>query len=197
MDPQGEFTGGKIAELIAEAVPGTIIQIAAILKAGLKASNTARFSLAFCILTAAFTSAVLSWDWDMSKERRKELPSFYGYVPRDAIGKIKVFLSLYCLSLFNLFVRAFACVLFVFEGGIAKVGMLFGGELLVYFMIKAIRRDLWYWMPIYGVAGVFVSFMMRWVIKVTADWTAVVQVSVRDATSETSQKVPAWHNVIY
>ena len=143
----------KTIELIAEAIPGTIVQLAAILKAGSKWSHTALFSLTFSTLTAAFTSAITSWDWDVSKINRKDAPNYYGYIPNDVLGKIKVFVSLYSLSLFNLFVRAFACVLFAFEGGITKVGVMFEGELLVYYIIKIARRDLWYWAPVYGVGG--------------------------------------------
>ena len=82
------------------------------------------------------------------------------------VGKIKVFVSLYCLSLFNLFVRAFACVLFAFEGGVTKVGVMFGGELLAYYVVKVARRDLWYWAPVYGVGGVITAFTMRWIVKI-------------------------------
>jgi hypothetical protein len=53
--------------------------------------------------------------------------------------------------------------------------MLLGGELLIYYVIKGLRRDLWYWTPVYGGSGVFVSWMIRWIIKVIVDWTAVVQ----------------------
>jgi hypothetical protein len=90
-------------------------------------------------------------------------------------GKVKVFASLYFLSAFNLLTRSFACVLFYIKGGFSEVAMLLGGELLIYLAIKGLRRDLWYWMPIYGGFGVFTSWMMRWIVKVIVDWTAVVQ----------------------
>jgi len=87
---------------------------------------------------------------------------------------MKVFASLYFLSAFNLLTRSFACVLFYIKGGISEVAMLLGGELLIYYVIKGLRRDLWYWAPIYGGFGVLVSWLMRWGIKVIVDWTAVV-----------------------
>jgi hypothetical protein len=90
-------------------------------------------------------------------------------------GKVKVFASLYFLSAFNLLTRSFACVLFYIKGGISEVATLLGGELLIYSVIKGLRRDLWYWAPIYGGLGVLVSWLMRWGIKVIVDWTAVVQ----------------------
>jgi hypothetical protein len=174
MNAQTELTCNKSVELVAEAIPGTLIQLSALLMSESKPTRSALFSFAFCILTAAFTSAITSWDWDLSKENRKSKRSFYGYIPSNVKGKVKVFASLYFLSAFNLLTRSFACVLFYIKGGMSEVAMLLGGELLVYFVIKGLRRDLWYWMPVYGGFGVFASWMIRWVIKVIVDWTAVV-----------------------
>ncbi|GMI48419.1 hypothetical protein TrCOL_g4150 [Triparma columacea] len=170
-----ELTANKSTELVAEAIPGTLIQLSALLMSESKPTRRALFSFAFCILTAAFTSAITSWDWDLSKEMRKSKLSFYGYIPSNVKGKMKVFASLYFLSAFNLLTRSFACVLFYIKGGISEVATLLGGELLIYFVIKGLRRDLWYWAPIYGGFGVFTSWLMRWGIKVIVDWTAVVQ----------------------
>ncbi|GMI44391.1 hypothetical protein TrCOL_g8304 [Triparma columacea] len=169
-----ELTANKSVELVAEAIPGTLIQLSALLMSESKPTRSALFSFAFCILTAAFTSAITSWDWDLSKENRKYKRSFYGYIPSNVKGKVKVFASLYFLSAFNLLTRSFACVLFYIKGGILEVATLLGGELLIYFVIKGLRRDLWYWTPIYGGLGVFISWILRWTIKVIVDWTAVV-----------------------
>jgi hypothetical protein len=174
MDAQTELTMNKSVELVAEAIPGTLIQLSALLISESKPTRSALFSFAFCILTAAFTSAVTSWDWDLNKKNRKFYRSFYGYIPSNVNGKMKVFASLYFLSAFNLLTRSFACVLFYIKGGFSEVATLLGGELLIYFVIKGLRRDIWYWMPVYGGLGVFFSFMIRWTIKVIVDWTAVV-----------------------
>jgi hypothetical protein len=175
VDAQTEMSFNKSVELVAEAIPGTLIQLSALLMSESKPTRSALFSFAFCILTAAFTSAVTSWDWDLNKENRKKYRSFYGYIPSNVKGKVKVFASLYFLSAFNLLTRSFACVLFYIKGGFSEVATLLGGELLIYLAIKGLRRDLWYWMPIYGGLGVFLSWMIRWVVKVIVDWTAVVQ----------------------
>ncbi|GMI40269.1 hypothetical protein TrCOL_g11552 [Triparma columacea] len=175
VDAQTELTLNKSAELVAEAIPGTLIQLSALLMSESEPTKSALFSFAFCILTAAFTSAITSWDWDLGKENRKKRRSFYGYIPSNVNGKMKVFASLYFLSAFNLLTRSFACVLFYIKGGMSEVATLLGGELLIYFVIKGLRRDLWYWVPVYGGLGVFASFMFRWAVKVVVDWTAVVQ----------------------
>ena len=47
--------------------------------------------------------------------------------------------------------------------------------MLLYFIVKAARKDFMYWAPIYGCRGVFMSFMFRLLIKVSVDWTSCVQ----------------------
>jgi hypothetical protein len=117
----------------------------------------------------------MSWEWDNDKENRKKSANYYGYTPSNLIGKLKVFLSLFSLSAFNLLTRTMACVLFYVNGGLTGTAGVLGSELFIYLAIKGLRRDLWYWLPIYGVMGVLTSFLTRTMIKVVSDWTAVVQ----------------------
>jgi len=116
----------------------------------------------------------MSYDWDTGKKQRKTKPYFYGYVPDKAKGKALVFLSLYFFSAFNLLTRALTCVLLQLKGGMTLVAKVLGGELALFFVVKALRRDLRYWVPVYGVSGGVVSFIGRIVAKVVGDWTAVI-----------------------
>ncbi|GMI39514.1 hypothetical protein TrCOL_g11746 [Triparma columacea] len=175
VDPYMEMVITKSCEIVAESVPGALIQMSAIVRAGSKTTRAALFSFVFCIFTTAFTSTIVSWDFDVSKEKRKELPSFYGYIPRNLIGKAKTFLSLFALAAFNLLVRTYACILFYMEGGLTVISIVFGGEMLLFLLIKALRRDLWYWVPLYGFGGCMVSAFARGFGKIIMDWTAMVQ----------------------
>ena len=149
-----------------------MIQLSAIMRPG-KTSKTAIFSFFFCIFTSSFTSTFMSYDWDNNKEKRMHAKSFYGYTPSDVRGKVRVFASLFLLSAFNLLTRSFACILLNLSGGVNLVAAVLGGELLLYFFVKACRQDLWYWLPVYGYYGMFVSFVTRWMIKIASDWTAL------------------------
>ena len=40
-----------------------------------------------------------------------------------------------------------------------------------YFLLKAVRRDLWYWLPVYGPIGYFVTCMARTISKAVSDFT--------------------------
>ena len=73
----------KAIEMFAEAIPGTIIQLSAILSVGV-ASSAAIVSLIISALTTGFTSATISFDMDTDQVMRKSNPEFYGYVPDSA-----------------------------------------------------------------------------------------------------------------
>jgi len=48
-------------------------------------------------------------------------------------------------------------------------------EILLYLLFKLARGDFLYWIKIDGVLVIFVSFLLRVIIKALVDWTAVVQ----------------------
>ena len=175
IDALSEFSYNKGAELVSEAIPGVIIQLAAIMRPGSGITRTALFSFVFSLITAAFTSCALSHDWDVSTEKRKLLPKFYGYIPDDTIGKIRVVGSLFLLSAFNLLTRSFACILLYLKGGLTMTATVLGSEFLAYMLIKVFRGDFWYWVPVYGRGELFMTLTARWTVKMVTDWTACVQ----------------------
>ena len=88
VDPKTEISFTKGVELCAEAILGMVVQMSAIISTGSNTSSNAAFSFACCVLTAAFTSSNMSYDWDTGKEGRNHSPSFYGYVPDKTWGKV-------------------------------------------------------------------------------------------------------------
>ncbi|GMI30561.1 hypothetical protein TrCOL_g2212 [Triparma columacea] len=174
-DPYLEMATIKLLEIVAESIPGALIQLSAILRAGSKTTSAALFSFVFCIFATAFTSTMVSYDFDISQSNRKHSPFYYGYTPRNLIGKAKVFLSLFALASFNLLVRTYACILFYMEGGFTGISIVLCAELLLYILVKALRRDLWYWAPVYGFSGYVITAATRVLIKIVVDWTALVQ----------------------
>jgi len=170
-----EITYTKGAELFAEAISGTIVQMAALVISGSETSSNPAFNFACCVFTAAFTSSTMSYDWDTGKAQQKYSPSFYGYVPENAKGEVLGFLSLYFLSAFNLLARALTCVLLQLRGGMTLVAQVLGVELALFFVVKGLMRDLWYLVPLYGVGGGVISFLIRLITKVLGNWTGLVQ----------------------
>ena len=87
VDPLNEMIYMKSVEMFAEAIPGVIIQLSAILSGG-HATTAALASLSISALTIGFTSATISFDADTDLISRKNIPDFYGYVPGDVRRKI-------------------------------------------------------------------------------------------------------------
>ena len=50
----------------------------------------------------------------------------------------------------------------------------FGGELALYLVVKAARRDFTYWFPVTGLTGILLSFTTRVLIYLAVNWTACV-----------------------
>ncbi|GMI12483.1 hypothetical protein TrLO_g2953 [Triparma laevis f. longispina] len=174
LNPKTEMLLVKNSELLAEAIPGAIIQTYAIL-AGSNQSNAAIFSLIVSVFTAAFTSAGLSFDSDLSKNQRVNNPRFYGYVPSAVKGKVITFVLIFCMATWQLTSKALACALCAIESSNTLVLYLIGdlGLLLLY---KVIRRDFRYGaMPVRGMLGLFVAVVFRFGAKTVADFSAVLQ----------------------
>jgi len=94
---RADMTATKVVELVTEAIPGCVIQLAAMTMGGgiggVDISSGAKFSFICSVFTANFTSATLSHDWDTGKDQRKYAPWFYGYMPDSVGGQVVVFLS--------------------------------------------------------------------------------------------------------
>ena len=70
--------------MFAEAIPGFILQLTAILLEDGAASSIRITSLIVSALTTGFVSASISFDWDTDPGKRTANPDFYGYIPNSA-----------------------------------------------------------------------------------------------------------------
>lgn len=157
----------RIVEMVSEAAPGTVIQVAAIMT--LEYDSTLVISLISSIMCAAFLSAVISYEYDTSNENRKDKANFYGYVPDGLIKKLMVFTSLFSLSVFNLAVRSLTFVLVSAKGMSVVIGILVV-EFILYFAVKIATRDFWHWVPADGVVGYLCATIVPTLIKLVSDW---------------------------
>ena len=154
-------------------VAGTLIQIYAYLQ-GADQSNAAIFSIIVSVFTASFTSAGMSFDWDVDKRQQERSPDFYGYLPNGAKNKVRMFLLLFVMAATQLFTKAFAFALCATSNTWLLIGFSVG-ELSLYLLYKIVTRDFLYWPTIYGPIGIFVAFLSRIGVKIVCDFTAVVQ----------------------
>ena len=174
-EPLVEMAYIKGVEMFAEAIPGVIIQLAAILSTdgsdGSRVSKAAILSLASSALTTGFISATLSYDMDTDPRRRISNPEFYGYVPNNATRRTVVFFSMLLLCSVMLCIRALTLVLL----GLASVT---GALLYIFFdyglhlLFKIACGDFFYWLPIKGYWEYIVSALVRALTKVISDFTS-------------------------
>ena len=174
VDPVMEMTCTKCAEMFAEAIPGVIIQLSAILSGDGGTSTGATVSLAVSALTTGFVSASLSYDWDTDPRGRSENPEFYGYILNSATPRTAVFIAMLLLSSAMLLVRTLILVLL----GLASRSAAFlyiGIDMGLYLTYKVLRSDFYYWMPLEGSLEIIASLLCRIIVKVITDFTSNTQ----------------------
>ena len=159
IEPLMELTLMRALEMFAEAIPGVIIQLSAILSSDGKLSIAAIVSLIASALTTGFGSASLSYDLDTDTRKRFDNPDFYGYIPMDSRRRTVLFFSMLLISAVMLFVRA---LVFVLLGLVqVKIALLFfWADIALFIFFKIVRGDFIYWIAIDGVTAFFVSFVV-------------------------------------
>lgn len=126
-------------------------------------------------LSVGFISASISYDFDTDPDKRRNAPNFYGFIPASARKRSLVFITMLLLSGLLLIVKCLTIVLFGLAGGKTLIFAYIGADLALYFIVKILRGDFWYWMPFGGLAEVFSSSFIRLIVKTLTDFTLIVQ----------------------
>jgi hypothetical protein len=174
MDPMTEMTVMKITEMFAEAIPGVIIQLMAIATSAKEVGTSAWLSVAVSAITTGFASATISYDWDTDPSKREVAPDFYGYIPAKASKRTVVFVSMLLVTAGMLLVRCTTIVLLGLMGG-SWVFLYIGADLGLYMLVKILRGDFWYWLPLGGNIEILSSILGRVIIKIIVDFTSIMQ----------------------
>jgi hypothetical protein len=167
------MTSMKCVEMFAEAIPGVIIQLMAIASSDKDVGTSAWLSVAVSAITTGFASATISYDWDTNHTRREEAPAFYGYIPAKASKRTVVFVSMLLFTAGMLLIRCTTIVLLGLMGG-RWAFLYIGVDLGLYLLVKILRGDFWYFLPIGGKAEIVSSILLRMVIKIITDFTSIV-----------------------
>jgi hypothetical protein len=113
----------------------------------------------------------MSFDWDASSKKRRQDPTFYGHLPKSMARCIFCLLVLFYMSTFNLILRTLTCVL-LSERSIGVLFSVLGCELLLYLVVKAVKGDMAYWVPVKRCTGAFLAVACRILMKQVVDWTS-------------------------
>jgi hypothetical protein len=174
LDAMAELTFMKGIEMSAEAIPGVIIQLMAITKSEEKIADAAWVSLAVSALTTGFASATISYDFDTDPVKREQVPDFYGYMPANPTKRFLTFVSMMLFSAGMLVIRCTTIVVLRLLGG-GWASLYIGADLGLYLLVKVLRGDFWYWMPLGGNVEIVNSVVCRVVVKIVTDFTSNMQ----------------------
>jgi hypothetical protein len=145
-----------------------------VMESGGEIKTAAVVSILISALSVGVSSATISFDFDVDPMYRKQSPTFYGYVPDSGFGRTAIFITMVLQSTGMLLIRSFSTVLLI-NVGLGYIGYIFATEMGLYLLYKLVMRDAYYWVPIYGMAGVAFSFVVRCMVKIVADYTGVIQ----------------------
>jgi hypothetical protein len=174
VEAMAEMTVMKVVEMFAEAIPGVIIQLMAIVTSDKDVGTSAWLSVAVSAITTGFASATISYDIDTHPGLRELVPDFYGYVPANPSKRLIIFISMTLFSAGMLVVRCMTIVVLGLLGG-RWVSSYVGTDLLLYLLVKILRGDFWYWLPVGGNLEIMSSIVARVLVKVVTDFTSIVQ----------------------
>jgi hypothetical protein len=163
----------KCIETVFEAVPSSLLQTYALLDSG-RNDKAAVASILISGATTAFTSVMISYDYDTSPTQRAKSPKFYGFVPTGSKARAACFAAMFLLTTAHTLARTFACALLAV---VSKRWLLYylSGDALIFFAYKFARGDLRYGLNISGGAGLLTTILCRVADKIMIDFTALMQ----------------------
>jgi hypothetical protein len=95
-------------------------------------------------------------------------------VPANPTKRLIIFVSMALFSAGMLVIRCMTIVVLGLLGG-RWVSLYIGADLGLYLLVKVLRGDFWYWIPVGGNAEIVNSIACRLMVKVVGDFTSVVQ----------------------
>ena len=164
---------GLVHRRFAESIPSSFLQIYAYMASGHQ-SESALVSIAVSIATISFGSTLICFDYDLDPNRRLACPAFYGYIPNDSKKKNLVFFTTFLFTACHVSVRLLGIVVLAIVNPLL-VTVFLGGDMLFFFLVKVLRKDLRYFMNVNGGFAWVITFGFRLIVKIMADFTAMVQ----------------------
>jgi len=171
--PLMEMTLCKAIETVFEAVPSSAVQIYALLSAKEK-SIDALISIFVSAATIAFTSSMITYDWDTSPTNRTGTPLFYGFLPDKALPRAVCFLSMMSLSFAHVLLLTSACALLALTNPNWLL-LFLGVDIGLFFLYKIMRGDFFYFLNVDGFVRLVTAIMVRFTAKTMVNFTMLMQ----------------------
>ena len=171
-DAKVELVVTKCAEMFCEAIPGCVLQMYVLFK-NRDVSRATVGSMLVSAMTTGFSSASISFDYDVDPTKRKQTPDFYGYIP-DGGSRTVIFGCMMLNSALLLLIRSFSAAMLMLVNKRYFVAYMVG-DMSLYLLQKVVRGDFLYWLPVDGALGLLMSLLLRVLVKTITDFTGVIQ----------------------
>ena len=170
VSPLVEMAMGKCSELAFESVPGGLLQAYVFINSPEKTMFLLG-SILISTLTTGFSSAMISFDMDVSVANRKEVPLFYGYIKDSNTERGITFVLLILLASLHNLSRTIGTALLLSVSERLTFGVIFI-ELALYHLYKVGRRDYVLWVAgLEGGLKYSMAFVMHTLFKILVDYT--------------------------
>ena len=153
--------------------PGSLLQVYVYITSPKKATFHL-VSILISTMTTAFSSAMVSYDQDVSVKNRKKNPEFYGYVKDTNLERSSTFLVMMLLAAFHNLSRTIGTALLLAVSG-STTFVIMGAEMAVYIGFKVLRNDFVLWIPgLEGALKYIFALLVHVVVKVLVDFTGLI-----------------------
>jgi len=142
-NPLLEMALGKATELALESIPGGLLQAYVFINSPEK-TTFLLVSILISALTTGFSSAMISYDMDVSVANRKEVPLFYGYIKDSNTERGITFVLLILLASLHNLSRTIGTALLLSVSKELTFGIILA-EHVLYHLYKLVRRDYVMW----------------------------------------------------
>ena len=175
IDSLQELVMFRTTEVFAEAIPCTLIQVTALLESDGIFSDKILFGSLLCsAAVTAYSTAYLTYLKDIDPTQRFLFADFYGFVPTSSVGFNVVRSSMILMSFCQVIGKCFALAI-LHDVGLGIVTGYITIDIGLFFLLKIIRGDLRYWLPIdNNVVSWIVSILDRLIVKVVGDFTGMI-----------------------
>jgi len=102
------------------------------------------------------------------------VPDFYGYIPDEGIARPLLLVCMTLNSALLLLLRSFSAAMLMLVKK-RYLAIYLAGDMVLYLLQKVARGDFHYWLPVDGAFGLFMSLMLRVIVKTITDFTGVIQ----------------------
>ena len=111
-------------------------------------------------MTAGFTSASITYDWDTDAANRILYPEFYGFISNMPTKRAATFFLMCILPVFQLMIKAATVALSLIIASKALL-IVIVTDIVLFMAYKVSRNDFFIWVPLEGSRKYLVSFIFR------------------------------------